>query len=255
MSLRTLIVDDEPLARRRIRLLLAPFVEEGRISLVGEAGDVMEALEVLQQGPVDLVLLDIQMPEASGFQLVEQLARGVRPYIIFITAYDQYALRAFEVEAVDYLLKPVTTERLGQAIERVERLLAVAEGEEADEEVEQPPAPAYPDFFTVSHRDKLQVVRVEQVVSAEVQEGITQLYVYDEGKLERFFIDYTLDYLESRLNPMYFFRVHRSAIVHIPHIREMIPWFSGRYKLLLTGGHEVIASRERARMLKKRLML
>ncbi len=274
--LHVLIVDDETPARRRLRRLLKPMEEAGRLRVVGEASDGVEALERLRETPVDLLFLDIQMPEMNGFDVVERLAPERRPVVVFTTAYDAYALRAFEANAVDYLLKPISRERLEEAVaraeravgrpearkaddERIERLLDWVEAQASEKRVE--PGGAYIQQLSIPYRDRILIVPVERLVSAEINEGIARVFVLDEpvgmGKprLRQHIVSYTLDQLEAHLDPNRFVRVHRSALVQYDHIRELIPWFSGRYKLLLTGDHEVIASRERSKMLKERLMM
>lgn len=292
--LRTLIVDDEAPARQRLRHLLAPMAEGGRVDVVGEAADGVEALERLRapDAPaIDLLLLDIRMPEMSGFDLLGQLPAGERPDVIFTTAYDRYALRAFEANAVDYLLKPIKRERLEESIARVERLrqsqphlsrkrlkklldwVDTQHAEEAQREEATQPAPGaapaetpaingeYARQISVSFRDRIRLIPTEQVVAIEIHEGITRLFVdeddppSDEDGLRQHVIDYTLDTLEDSLDPAEFMRVHRSSIVRLDRIEEMVPWRSGRYKLILTSGHEVIASRDRSRQLRDRLMI
>lgn len=275
--LRVVIVDDEPPARKRLRRLLAPLVEAGRLTVVAEAGDGFEALATLEKHPADLLFLDIQMPEMDGFDVVERLDPATRPRVIFTTAYDEYALRAFEANAVDYLLKPIARDRLAEAVARVEehhrrpdgrvldeeRLARLLDWMEARAEAERTPAPSpdqYLQQLSIPYRDRILIVPVERLVSVEINEGITRLYILDEangGKthLRQHIVSYTLDQLEAHLDPAHFMRVHRSAIVRFDHIRELIPWFSGRYKLVLSGDHEVIASRERSKLLKERLMI
>ncbi len=269
--LHALIVDDEAPARRRLARLLKPLETAGRLHVVGEAADGPEALAALDRQAVDLLFLDIQMPEMDGFAVLERLDPARRPHVVFTTAYDQYALRAFEANAVDYLLKPIARERLEEAVgrverrqgapgvrdERIDRLLAWL-----DTRAETPPAAEAPlRQLSIPYRDRILLVPVEDIVAIEIHEGITRVYVLDEPsgagrpRLRQHVVGYTLDQLEAHLHPDAFIRVHRSAIVQYSHIRELIPWFSGRYKLLLTGGHEVIASRERSRALKERLML
>lgn len=269
--LRTLIVDDEAPARARLRRLLTPFAEAGRLSVVGDASDGVEALELLKTHGADLLLLDIQMPGLSGFDLLDRLPPDTRPVIVFVTAFDAYALRAFEAAAVDYLLKPVDEERLAAAILRAERLTGRA-GEVENRLAElleyldrRPAASRDPDAeyvrqLSIPGADRLTVVAVDDLVAAEVEESITRLYVLrdDPGgaaRLARHTVSYPLDTIERRLDPARFVRVHRSAVVQYDHIREMVPWFSGRYKLILTGGHEVIASRARSKDLRDRLTL
>ncbi len=280
--LRVLIVDDEAPARTRLRTLLGPLVREGRIGIVGEAPDGFEALSVLKEEAVDLLLVDIRMPGMSGFELIERLGPDPLPDVVFVTAHDDYAIRAFEAHALDYLLKPVSRARLLEAIERIERLRAPASPEqrpsarlerlmewiEAEESSRTKAESSYDgallEQLAVPYRDRTLILPVDQLVAAEVSEGLTRLVMLDEtagqptagkGKLTTYVVTYSLDQLEARLDPDRFMRVHRSALVAVPHIRELISWFSGRYKLRLTGGHEVIASRERSKLLKQRLTL
>ena len=266
MSLRVLIVDDEAPARSRLRRLLEPFVEAGRLGPVDEAADGVEAVETLSETAYDLAFLDVRMPELDGFGVVEQIPPGRRPHVVFTTAYDEYALRAFEANATDYLLKPVDADRLETAVARVESRRADGDDTDArladlldtlDEVVPSPSADGPPiERFTVQGRDRLIVVDASEVIAAEVQDGITSLYVVSDGKTaHRHIVAFTLDALESRLDPDQFMRVHRNALVHLGAVREMIPWFSGRYKLVLTTGHEVTASRARSRDLRARLTL
>ena len=189
---------------------------------------------------------------------------------MFTTAYDQYAVRAFEANAVDYLLKPVDPARLDDALARATpNSGADVAGVEARlasllDALDDVPAARDAAFdpvsqFTVQGHDRLVVVRVEEIVTAEVHDGITNLHVLDPadptGELHRHIVSFTLDTLDARLDPERFMRVHRGAIVAVEHIRELVPWFSGRYKLVLTGGHEVTASRARSRELRDRLSL
>ncbi len=270
-----LIVDDETPARQRLRTLLAPFIEAGRIALTGEARDGIEAMQHLEKQPVDLLFLDVQMPEMDGFGVLERLSPKQTPVVIFTTAYDQYALKAFRANAVDYLLKPISTEELEEAIGRAERLIQQpqerAKNEARfgdlldwlDQQMVQNPHPvstAYLQQVSIPFRDRILVVHTRQILCAEVRDGITRLVVLNEKtgqapKAAQYIVNYTLEQLEERLDPQHFMRVHRSALVQLDHIKEMIAWFSGRYKIILTTNHEVIASRERSKLLKKRLTL
>ena len=271
--LRALIVDDEPLARQRLRKLLAPLEKQERLVIVGEAGDAFETLEELEEREVDLLFLDIQMPELDGFDLLDRLPAGSRPVVIFVTAYDEYALRAFEANAVDYLLKPIARDRLDEAVTRAEKLHQPSSRSPQEDRLdqllewidEQSGAPAndgdYLTRITIPYRDRILVVPVEDVVSVEIEESTTYLFVLKnedalpKPHLQSYVVNYTLDELEANLDPAHFMRVHRSSIVQIDHIKEMVSWFSGRYKLILTTGHEVVASRQRSRNLKDRLSL
>jgi two-component system, LytTR family, response regulator len=283
--LTCLIADDEAPARARLRRLLQPFEDAGRVRVAGEAGDGVEALALLEEAPVDLAFLDVKMPGLDGFGVLERVSPAHRPDVVFTTAYHDFALRAFEENAVDYLLKPVARERLEQSLDRAEARAAARRAADDDEPpaLTEPPGderlarlldwldaqspserPARPTErlrqLSVPHRDRLVILPVEAVVSIEVQDGITRIYaLHDErdarAPLRQYLVPHTLEHLEAHLDPDNFLRVHRSALVQLRHIREMVPWFSGRYKLIMTEGHEVIASRERSRVLRDRLML
>jgi two-component system LytT family response regulator len=274
--LRVFIVDDEAPARKRLIKLLDPMVKEGRVEVAGQASDGVEAVENLPAANADLVFLDIRMPGLDGFEVLEKLPPESRPTVAFTTAYDEYALRAFQANAVDYVLKPVTRERLEETVRRAEKLAASDDGKKSDEdklgrlldwidaqaESETPSGDktTYVKQLSIPYRDRILVTPVERIISIEISEGITRLYVLEEPdpasprpKLRQHIVGYTLDQLTTMLHPDLFMRVHRSAIVQFTQIKELIPWFSGRYKLVLTAGHEVIASRERSMLLKDRL--
>ncbi|MDX1438760.1 MAG: LytTR family DNA-binding domain-containing protein [Rubricoccaceae bacterium] len=273
--IRALIVDDEAPARKRLARLLAPLADEKRVVLAGDASDGVQALQILNDEEIDLLFLDIQMPEMDGFDVLDRIPPDNRPAIIFTTAFDQYALKAFEANAVDYLLKPIEAARLEESISRVENMQRVpAKADDAQDRLadllefldkqalstpKQDLEKEYLQQISVPGRDRLIILSVEELISAEVHDGITQLFTVSNGgvnaTVSRHIVSHTLDALEQRLNPENFMRVHRSALVQLSHIREMISWFSGRYKLVLSGGHEVIASRARSKELKDRLSL
>ncbi|MBT8399277.1 MAG: response regulator [Rhodothermia bacterium] len=277
--LKAFIVDDEAPARSRLKKLLKPLEESGDVELAGEAEDGVEALQKLNGSDVDLVFLDIKMPELDGFGVIERLDPEARPSVVFTTAFDEYAIKAFDANAVDYLLKPITRDPLQEAANRVrtarrapddlkvddERLARLLDWIDAHEDLVDAVPPkdsnAHLKQISIPYRDRILIVPVERLISAEISEGITRLHVLEEPdgapkkKLRQHIVSYTLEQLESNLDPEHFMRVHRSAIVQIDHITEMISWFSGRYKLVMTGGHEVIASRERSKQLKDRLMM
>lgn len=281
--LRCLIADDEAPARSRLRRLLQPLEEAGRLSVVAEAADGVEALERLtseDDEPVDLAFLDVKMPGLDGFGLLERLDPDRRPDVVFTTAYHEFALRAFEENAVDYLLKPIARERLEASVERAETRLSQRRSDPSRDErltrlldwldsrpgdgggtdAEIPRAAEPLQHLSVPHRDRLIVLPIGSVVSIEVQDGITRVFALSDERdtktpLRQYLVPHTLEHLEAHLDGSRFMRVHRSAIVQMRHIREMVPWFSGRFKLILSGQHEVIASRERSRTLRDRLML
>ena len=261
--LHVLIADDEAPARSRLRRLLAPMAENGSLGPIDEAEDGVDALDKLAGGDYDLVFLDVRMPGMDGFDVIDRLDAEARPAVVFTTAYDEYAIQAFEANAVDYLLKPIEAERLAQAVDRAQkrahdgedRLAHLLETLDADASKPRDPSAEPIRQLSIPARDRLIVVQAEDILAAEVSDGITNLFVQDGMETRRHIVPFTLDSLESRLDPRSFMRVHRSVIVHVGRIREMIPWFSGRYKLVLSGGHEVVASRARSRELKDRLAL
>ena len=275
-ALRTLLVDDEAPARKRLQKLLQPFIEEERIEMVGEAADGVEALRILEVEEVDLLFLDVQMPELSGFDVLDRLPPGNRPAVVFVTAFDEYAVEAFQANAADYLLKPIEEGRIAESIARIEERFSDSDDrtstedrlaellEYLDRQSMGESAPSvkqdYIQQISIPGKDRMIIVPVSDLLSAEVQDGITRLYTLARSpghppKVSRHIVSYTLEALVHRLDPEAFMRVHRSAIVQVQYIREMISWFSGRYKLVLQGGHEVISSRARSKELRDRLSL
>jgi DNA-binding LytR/AlgR family response regulator len=245
MPIRTLIVDDESPARDRLRRMLADI--EG-IELIGEAESGVQAVEMTGERNPDLILLDIQMPGLDGFEVIEALDDP--PPIIFVTAYDEYAIRAFEVNALDYLLKPFSQKRLEGAIRRAREALA---GEQYFAERLAPLLESlaergqYATRLAVYDRDRVRVLHVDEVdwIGAEREEVVVHV---GEGIYP---IRRTLSQLEARLDPACFFRAHRSAIVNLDRVQEIIPWFKGSHRLRLTTGAEVDLSRRRARALRE----
>lgn len=268
--IKVLIADDEDLARKRLKRLLQSAEQEKRIRVLDEAEDGLEVLEKLDLYQVDLLFLDIRMPELDGFEVLAKLPVAKRPMVIFTTAYHEYAIRAFEENAIDYLLKPISEDRLLQALTKAEerkstqsnledprlsKLLQWLEKQEKEEEKEESDE-TFPAQLTLQSRDRILVLNTAQIVAIETADNIARIYVLKEGssnELIRHLASYTLDELETRLNPEEFLRIHRNAIVRLDQIRELQSYQSNRYKVILTGNHEIIASRERGRILKKRL--
>lgn len=247
MPMRVLIVDDESPARERLKRLLAHI--EG-VELIGEAESGIQAVEMIERERPDLVLLDIQMPGLGGFEVMEALEDP--PPVIFVTAYDEYAIRAFEVNALDYLLKPFSRERLAKAIRRAQETLA----EEEDFPAQLGPLleslaaqGQYLARLAVRDRDRIRVLDVGGVDWIGIEGEQVMVHVGDQVYPVR----RTLTELEARLDPARFFRAHRAAIVNLDRVKEVIPWFKGSHKLRLTTGAEVDLSRARARALRKRL--
>ncbi len=253
MPIRVLIVDDEAPARDRLKRLLAdiegPVLSrvEG-VELIGQAEGGVQAVEMIERERPDLVLLDIQMPGLDGFGVIEALEDP--PPVIFVTAYDEYAIRAFEVNALDYLLKPFSRERLEKAVRRAQEALA----EEQDFAMRLGPLleslatqGRYLTRLAVRDQDRIRVLDVDEMDWIGIEGEQVIVHVGDRAYLIR----RTLTELEARLDPAHFFRAHRSAIVNLSRVKEVIPWFKGSHKLRLTTGAEVELSRARARALRK----
>ena len=243
--MRTLIVDDEAPARERLKRLLA---DVKGVELVGEAEDGIQAVEAIEKEKPDLVLLDIQMPGLDGFGVIEALEDP--PPIIFVTAYDEYAIRAFEVNALDYLLKPFSRQRLEKAIRRAQEALNEEDSFMARFGPLLENLAAQGRHLTrlaIRDRDRIRVLDANEVDWIGVEDEQVVVHVGDQA----YPIRRTLAELEARLDPGTFFRAHRSVIVSLDRVQEIIHWFKGSHKLRLTTGIEVDLSRTQARALRK----
>jgi two-component system LytT family response regulator len=228
-SLTALIVDDESLARQRLRRLLA---EEADVEVVGECGGGREAISAIADLGPDVVLLDVQMPEVDGFAVLRAL-EDRRPIVVFVTAYDDHAIRAFDVAAVDYLVKPVEPERLRRAMARARAARAAQRPAATD-----PPAvPA--DRLLVKEDGRMFFISAGDIDWVEAAGNYAKLHVAGRVHLVR----ETMTGLEGRLDPRRFARIHRSTIVNLDRVREMALWFSGDYLVRLTDGTELKLSR------------
>ena len=253
LPLRLVIVDDEPLARARARRVLGTLAGA---EVVGEAGGAAEAREVIAATAPDAILLDIQMPGDDGFALLASLP-APRPAVVFVTAYDQYAVRAFEESAVDYLLKPYRPDRLAAALERLRA--AMARPGELSRRLEELLAAVGPsaraeghlERFTVRTGLKQLIVRAEDVIWFGAEDKL--VFAAVEG--DRHYVDVTLDDLERCLDPRRFARVHRSAIANLDRAAALRPGFAGTWRLQMSDAArtEVPVSRARARVLRARL--
>ncbi|HEV3050981.1 MAG TPA: LytTR family DNA-binding domain-containing protein [Longimicrobium sp.] len=234
--IRALVVDDEPPARERVRDLLHA---EPDVELVGEAGDAEQAVERIRALRPDLVFLDVQMPGRDGFGVLRALGAERPPATIFTTAHDEFAVRAFDVSAVDYLLKPLRRTRFRAALVRArERLstgrpLSAAELQRAVADAVR--TPAYLERLAVRVGRRIVVVRAEEVRWIEAEGNYARIHAGGKHYLLR----QTLNALEVSLNPQKFVRVHRSAIVGVDHVREVHPLARGSYDLVLEGGEVV----------------
>jgi len=241
MTISTLIVDDEPLARDRIKRFLRD--EEG-IRLIGECKNGTEAIETINRENPALVFLDIQMPEKNGFDVIKALDAKHLPTIIFVTAYDQYALQAFDVHALDYLLKPFNRERIKRAVararehidhkrlgnidERLNALIADIRGEKK-----------FLDRLVVKAVGRVFFLKTDEIDWIEAAGNYVKLHVGRDSHMIR----ETMNGIESKLDPAKFLRIHRSTVVNIDRIKELHPMFSGDYAVILRNGTELALSR------------
>lgn len=241
MSLRTLIVDDEALARERLRSFLAG---ESDIEIIGECGDGAEAIEVLEREQPDLLFLDVQMPELDGFGVLEAARPARPPVVIFTTAFSQHALKAFEVHALDYLLKPFDRDRLRLALDRARERHRQQQSGALNEKLtallaEMRPAPTIVDRLVVKTSGKVVLVKAADIDWIEAADNYVSLHVGNETHLLR----ETMNALESRLNPKLFLRISRSTIVNLERIKELQPMFHGDYTVILRNGTRLSLSR------------
>jgi two-component system LytT family response regulator len=237
MTLRTLVVDDEAPARRRIRRLLAA---EPDVTVVGECGDGASAVSAIAASHPDLVFLDVQMPERDGFEVVKMLP-AVGPAILFVTAYDQYALRAFDVHAVDYLLKPFSSERFRTALARARERIAsrVPDAALAGLAADLRRRPAYLARLPVRTGGRTVFIDLEAVDWLEAADNYVRLHVPRREYLVR----ETLAALDAQLDPAKFARIHRSVIARIDRIAEVRPTSHGDAEAVLRDGSRLTVSR------------
>ena len=250
--IKTFIVDDEPLALERLRRMLQA---TGRVEVAGACSDPVEAVEQIRWGRPQLLFLDIHMPELTGFQLLGELEQ--QPLVVFTTAFDQHALEAFQVNSIDYLLKPIEPAHLDRAIAKAERLFAQAG-----------PAAAPPDLRALLAQigaastrwmeriasrtgDKLELVDLAHVTHFYASDKLT----YAATAERSYAVDPSIAELESKLDPARFIRIHRATILNLDHLRELHTWFGGKMVARLKDAKktELAVSRDRVRALKDRL--
>jgi two-component system LytT family response regulator len=266
MPIRVLIVDDEPIARRRMQRLLR---EEADVDVMQEVGSGREAIDAIHRDRPDLVLLDVQMPDVDGFGVVEALGVEQMPATIFVTAYNEYAVRAFDVHAIDYLLKPFDPDRFHVAFQRarahLEQVSSAEQGRKIKALLEQvlgdasaaaigaglgngngngthtAPVPRhrYLDRLMVKHDGRVFFIKVTDVDWFEAAGNYVRVHT---GKVSHL-IRETMQRVESQLDPSMFVRIHRAVIVNLDRIRELQPWFAGDYVVILRDGRQLKLSR------------
>jgi two-component system LytT family response regulator len=237
-KVRTIIVDDEELARERLRSLLE---KEPQIELVGEAADGQEAIQLIDREKPDLAFLDVQMPELTGFEVLEALEAEKRPNVVFVTAHDKFALKAFDVHAVDYLLKPFDRERFQTALRRaLDKIRPAEQRVAALSEVLREVRPAKPvDRLMVKSSGRVLLIKIDDIDWIEAADNYISLHVGKEAHLMR----ETMNAIETRLPPEKFMRISRSTIVNMERIQELQPMFHGEYVVLLRTGAKLTLSR------------
>lgn len=244
-AIRTVIADDEGLARKKLRILLD---SEPQVEVVAECQNGRETVAAIRSFRPDMLLLDIQMPDLDGFEVLSEISSDEIPQVIFTSAYDQYAIRAFEAHALDYLLKPFDQDRLHAAIERastemqrrkdqdltnriLELLSAVKSG--------KPPVPEFEERLAIRTNGRVVFLSLEEIQWIEAAANYVRL---NTGKVSYLFRE-TISRVSERLNPSHFVRIHRSAIVNVRQIKELIPVNSGEYVVVLHSGKELSCSR------------
>lgn len=241
MSIRTLIVDDEPLARERIRTLLQG---EADIEILAECPDGNAALAAIRKHAPDLVFLDVQMPGLGGFEVLQALDEEQMPLVIFVTAYDQHALRAFEIHALDYLLKPFKPARLKQTVQRARETLANQQAGAATKNLLELINGAKPTRERLSRLavrvgERVLFVRVEQIEYIESAGNYVVVHVAKENHVVRD----TLTALEEKLDPKQFLRISRSTLVNLDAVKELQPLFKGEHAVVLHNGKQLTMTR------------
>jgi two-component system LytT family response regulator len=244
--MNVLIVDDEPLAREGMTLLLK---DESAVDSVAEARNGAEAVEAIRARRPDLVLLDVQMPEMDGFGVLRAIGAEHMPPVIFVTAHDRYAIQAFEVNAIDYLLKPVTRERCSQALARVrERIGAGADNRHVMSLLQQLAAPPqYLARVALRAGGRISFVNVEDVLFVQAAENYVQLHLRNARHL----LHVPIATFENSLDPRLFLRIHRSLIVNVKHVQELETGPHGEYIVVLQGGARLQSSRSYHDKIKK----
>lgn len=244
--MRTLIVDDERLARNELKRLLEPYT---KIEIVGEAANAEEALKLIEEQQPELLFLDIQMPGKNGFELLSSI-EGKSPEVIFTTAFDEYAIKAFEFNALDYLLKPIDTERLKETIHRIEENQAQPEAPtHASERAEK--VLGENDQVFVKDGEKCWFVKLGKIRLFESMGNYVRLHFDDQKPL----VLKSLNNLEERLDPNTYFRANRKHIINLHWIEKIEPWFSGGLLVTLQGGDKIEISRRQAIRFKELMSL
>jgi two-component system, LytTR family, response regulator len=241
-KIKTVIVEDSRLARNEIKELLKQHPE---LELVGEAENVDDGFELINKTKPELLLLDINMPEKDGFELLEMLDEV--PITVFTTAFDEYAIKSFEYNALDYLLKPINEKRFSQAIEKVKEKVTVS-GEERAIKTEQLTESSQ---IFIKDGEKCWLVKIGDIILFEIVGNYSRVFFQDQRPM----LYKSLNQVEEKLPEKSFFRVNRQQIINMNHIKNVVPWFNGKLKLTMNNGEEVEVSRRQSYIFKDRMSL
>ena len=241
-KIKTVIVEDSRLARNEIKELLKQHPE---LELVGEAENVDDGFELINKTKPELLLLDINMPEKDGFELLEMLDEV--PITVFTTAFDEYAIKSFEYNALDYLLKPINEIRFSQAIEKVKEKVTVS-GEERAIKTEQLTESSQ---IFIKDGEKCWLVKIGDIILFEIVGNYSRVFFQDQRPM----LYKSLNQVEEKLPEKSFFRVNRQQIINMNHIKNVVPWFNGKLKLTMNNGEEVEVSRRQSYIFKDRMSL
>lgn len=252
--MRAFLVDDETLALKRLQRMLAA---TKRVQIAGTSNDPVQAVPAILEAKPDILFLDIEMPGMTGFEMLSHLQP--QPWVVFTTAYDRYALEAFGVNSVDYLLKPIEAAHLDRALDKIERLRGTATTPPGMTELIERLAAAagavrplaYPDRVASKVGERIEFVELDQVTHFFASDKLT----FAATAAKNYAVDYTIQELEQKLDPGRFVRVHRATVVNLAHVQELHSWFAGRMMVRLKDAKrtELSVSRDRVRALKERL--
>jgi len=258
MVMKAFLVDDESLALKRLQRMLAV---TGRVEIAGTSTDPVEAVEAILKTKPDVLFLDIEMPGMTGFQMLSELDPQQQPLIVFTTAYDQYALEAFGVNSVDYLLKPIEAPQLARALDKVDRMRGGVEPRpEIRELLDRIAAlaagggqPAYPDRIASRTGERVELIELARVTHFFARDKLT----YAATAAKNHVVDHTIQELEQKVDPRKFVRIHRAILLNLDYVHELHTWFAGRMMVRLKDEKhtELTVSRDRVRALKERLGL
>ena len=257
MSLTAVVVDDEQLAREELCYMLEQI---GNIEVIAQAGNGLEAVGVVERLTPDLIFLDVQMPGLNGFEVAHQLIQGgAAPNIVFVTAFDRHAIEAFEVNAVDYLLKPVDAARLGKAVERARQRVMPVRDAPLDNQIERivqlmAERQRKRERVAIKVGERFLLIQAEEIIYASLTDDSINIVTSQLAGTSNF---RTLDELQARLDPGIFWRVHRSHLVNINKVKEIVPWFSRNYILRMKDAKatEIPVSRAQTKRLREYLRL